>query len=164
MTELPAAPASLSAITFRLGDDHFAADVSAVERVLRYARPAAVPGLPAWIDGVLDHDGTVLPVIDLRSRLGLERREAAGASRVIIFATDAGRIGVTVDAVMEVTAFAAGQIAPPPPLFRGLAAAYLRGLVRRGERVLILLDMDRLLSATEQLELVGAAANEAGDA
>ena len=53
-------------VMFRLGDDHFAADIFAVERVLRYAAPTAVPDMPAYIEGVMDYQGRVLPVVNLR--------------------------------------------------------------------------------------------------
>ena len=140
-------------VTFRLGDDHFAVDISTVERILRYSPPTAVPGLPEWIEGVIDFDGRAVPVIDLRRRFGLPPVAPRLETRVIVFTTGEEWIGTVVDAVLEVTTIGPEQLTPPPALFRGLSAEYLRGLVRNEQRLLIFLEISRLLSATEQLEL-----------
>lgn len=167
---------SSQVVTFRVGDDDFAADIIAVERVLRYAAPTAVPNLPEWVEGVLDYEGRVVPVIDLSRRFGMQRDTAptgAGGAggegragrRIIVFAVGDGWIGAVVDAVLEVVVIPPERIAPPPELFRGLSAEYLRGLVRRGGTAkgasargaaagfLIFLEVEQLLSATERLVL-----------
>jgi purine-binding chemotaxis protein CheW len=145
-------------VTFRLGDDRFAVDIFAVERVLRFSAPAAVPKLPPWMDGVIEHAGRVVPVIDLRSRLGMPRRAPRPEQRIIVLAVGDEWLGVTVDSVHEVMAVAADEIAPPPPIFRGLDAEYLRGLVRHEGALIIFLDVMRILTSTEQLELSQATA------
>ena len=148
-------------VTFRVGDDQFAVDIATVERVLRYARPTAVPQLPEWIEGVIDYDGRAVPVIDLRRRFGLKRAAPRLETRIIVFSTGDEWIGTVVDAVLEVTTIAPEQLTPPPALFRGLSAAYLRGLVRTERRMLVFLEVSRLLAATERLELQQA--TEEGD-
>jgi purine-binding chemotaxis protein CheW len=140
-------------VTFALGSDHFSADVLVVERVLRYQSPRAVPNVPAWVAGVIAYGGRVVPVIDLRARFGLPPAARAEASRTLVFVVGGEWIAVVVDAVLDVTPLRAGELEPPPAIFRGLAGEYLRGLVRRHERLTIVLDVDRLLSSTEQLEL-----------
>ena len=143
-------------VTFRLGDDHFAADIHAVERVLRFQEPTAVPNVPDWVDGVIEYQGRVVPVINLRRRFGLEGAPALSGTRIIILSTPDGWVGVVVDAVLEVASVPAAEIAPPPPLFRGLSADYVRGIIRRRERLGILLDTARLLTTTDRLVLAGA--------
>ncbi|HEY7861963.1 MAG: chemotaxis protein CheW [Gemmatimonadales bacterium] len=144
-------------VTFRLGEDRFAVDIFAVERVLRFTAPAAVPKLPPWMDGVIEHGGRVVPVIDLRSRLGMPRLAPRPEQRIIVLAVGEEWLGVTVDSVHEVMAVAPDEIAPPPPIFRGLDAEYLRGLVRHEGSLIIFLDVTRVLTSTEQLELAQAA-------
>ncbi|HXY31331.1 MAG TPA: chemotaxis protein CheW [Gemmatimonadaceae bacterium] len=151
---MSASPSQL--VTFRLGPDRFAADIFAVERVLRYTPPTPVPNLPEWLAGVLDYQSRVVPVLDLRARLGLERAAPRLETRIIVFSVDDDWIGAVVDAVLEVVPLAAGELSPPPPLFRGLAADYLLGLVRRPDGLLIVLDVRRLLTATERLALTRA--------
>jgi purine-binding chemotaxis protein CheW len=145
-------------VSFRLGDDQFAVDVSVVERVLRYSKPSVVPNLPSWIDGVIEHGGRVVPVIDLRTRFQLPRLAPRADHRILVLAIGDDWLGVTVDSVHEVLSVTAEEIAPPPPLFRGLAAEYLKGLVRSGGALIIFLDVARVLTSSELLELTTAAA------
>ena len=160
-------------VTFRVGEDEFAADIMAVERVLRYVQPTAVPNLPEWVEGVIEYEGRVIPVIDLARRFEIERAgDADGGSesggttrRVIVFAVGDEWIGAVVDSVLEVVAIPEERLSPPPAIFRGLSAEYLRGLVRRAEpkrgggapaadaALLIYLEVGRLLSATERMVL-----------
>lgn len=146
-------------VTFRLGDDQFAVDILAVERVLRFSAPAAVPNLPPWIDGVIEHGGRVLPVIDLRTRFGMPRLAPRPEHRILVLAIGEEWLGVTVDSVHEVLPVAPGEIAPPPPLFRGLSAEYLKGLVRKDGSLIIFLDVARVLTSSELLELTSGAAS-----
>ncbi|HEU4586552.1 MAG TPA: chemotaxis protein CheW [Gemmatimonadaceae bacterium] len=166
-------------VTFRVGDDEFAADIMAVERVLRYAQPTVVPNLPEWVEGVIEYEGRVIPIIDLARRFEIERTGgAAGATdggattrRVLVFAVGDEWIGAVVDSVLEVVVIPQERLSPPPAIFRGLSAEYLRGLVRsagtkRGATgsastgsLLIFLEVERLLSATERLHLERAMAD-----
>ena len=140
-------------VTFKLGDDVFAADIFSVERVLRYQPPAAVPDVPDWIAGVIDYQQAVVPVIDLRLRFGLPPARSREGARILVCSADGHWIAAIVDAVLEVTTVDAASVSPPPPLFRGLAAEYLRGIVRRSDRLIIFLDVARLLTASERLAL-----------
>lgn len=140
-------------VVWRLADDWFAADVFSVERVLRHVTPTAIPDAPAWIVGVIDYQKRVVPVIDLRRRFELPAVAPTTETRILVFTADGEWIGAVVDAVVEVTAIDASAIVPPPPLFRGLAAEYLRGLTRRNDRLVILLDVARLLSTSDKLTL-----------
>lgn len=148
-------------VTFRLGDDLFAADIYAVERVLRYQTPTPVPNVPDWVEGVIEYQSRVVPVINLRARFELPAAAAAATTRILIFNADGEWVAAVVDAVLEVTALEAGQASPAPALFRGLDAQYLRGIIRRGERLIIFLDVPRLLSTSERLTLEQAAAGAA---
>ena len=146
-------------VTFRLGDDQFAVDILEVERVLRFTTPATVPNLPAWLDGVIEHGGRVVPVIDLRSRFGLPRLSSRPEHRILVLAIGQEWLGVKVDSVHEVMSVSPEDIAPPPPFFRGLNAEYLKGLVRREGALIIFLDVARVLTSSELLELTSAAAS-----
>ena len=140
-------------VTFRLGDDHFAADVHAVERVLRYAAPTSVPDMPEYIEGVMDYLGRVVPLVNLRRRFELPVMPPGPETRTLILNVSGELIGVVVDSVTEVAPFDPARVAPPPKLFRGLAAEYLKGIVRHGDRLVIYLDVEQLLSTTERIAL-----------
>jgi purine-binding chemotaxis protein CheW len=140
-------------VTFRLGDELFAADIFSVERVLRYTAPTAVPNVPEWIEGVIDYQGRVVPVINLRKRFELPAAPIPADARILVLTVDDEWVAVTVDGVLDVSALDASRLAPPPALFRGLSAGYLRGLVRRGERLVVFLDVARLFSTNERIVL-----------
>ena len=140
-------------VTFRLGDDLFAADVHAVERVLRYAVPTSVPDMPDYIEGVMDYQGRVVPLVNLRRRFELPAVAVGAETRTLILNVSGEWIGVVVDSVTEVAPFDPASVAPPPKLFRGLAGEYLKGIVRRGDRLVIYLDVEQLLSTTERIAL-----------
>ena len=148
------APATASQIvTFRLGDELFAADIFSVERVLRYTPPTPVPNVPAWIEGVIDYQGRVVPVINLRKRFELPVAPVPADARILVMTVEDEWVAATVDAVLDVTVLDAGRLAPPPALFRGLEASYVRGVVRRAERLVVLLDVGRLFSTDERIVL-----------
>jgi purine-binding chemotaxis protein CheW len=140
-------------VTFRLGADLFAADIFSVERVLRYEAPRAIPDVPEWIEGVLEHEGRVVPVIDLRRRFGLPRAEPAPQTRLLVLSSGDDLVAAVVDAVLDVRPLDVTDLAPPPELFRGLAGRYLRGLTRRDGELVVLLDVGNLLSSRERLTL-----------
>jgi len=153
---------SAKIVIFRLGEDLFAAAVQSVERVLRYQRARVLPDVPPWVDGVIEYRANVIPQLDLRRRFELAETAVGASTRVLVLNTGGGWVAVVVDAVLEVVGYDESQLSAPPALFRGLAGEYLRGLVRNGERLIVLLDVDRLLSATERLRLEAATADVTG--
>lgn len=151
-------------VIFRLGGDLFAAGVQSVERVLRYQRARTLPDVPPWVDGVIEYRSNVIPQLDLRRRFELPDATAGPTTRVVVLNAGGGWVAVVVDAVLEVAAYDVSQLSPPPTFFRGLAGEYVRGLVRHGERLVVLLEVERLLSATERLRLEQAAADASANA
>ena len=147
-------------VVFRLGDDLFAADIFSVERVLRYAAPTSVPDMPPYIEGVMDYQGRVVPLVNLRLRFELPAAPAETETRTLVLNVGGEWIGVVVDAVSEVAPYDKEAVSPPPKLFRGLSAEYLKGIVRRGERLVIFLDVEQLLSSSERIALQEAGARE----
>lgn len=138
-------------VTFRLGDELFAADINDVERVLRYAEPTPVPNVPAWVQGVIEYRSRVVPVIDLRLRFELPEAPTNGATRLMVLTSDGEWIAAVVDAVLEVVSIGTTPLAPPPPLFDGMAADFLKGILRRNDRLIIVLDVTRLLAIRDRL-------------
>lgn len=139
-------------VTFRVAGQEFAFNIFQVERILRYERPSPLPKAPDYLEGVLQYQGTAVPLIDLRKRLSAPAplREE---TRTIILEWDGGRIGVVVDAVLEVLQVAAAEVAPPPGLVKGLAAEYITGLVVKGKRTIVVFNTVRLLTSKEKLAI-----------
>jgi len=148
---MTAAAITSQIVTFRLGDELFAADIFSVERVLRYAAPTPVPNVPEWIEGVIDYQGRVVPVVNLRRRFELPDAAVRTDGRILVMTVDDEWVAATVDGVLDVSALDASRLAPPPTLFRGLAASFVRGIVRRGERLVVLLDVAGLFSTDERI-------------
>lgn len=147
-------------VIFRLGADLFGADIFSVERVLRHEPPSIVPDLPEWIIGVLEHRGTVMPVVDMRRRLGLAAMAPSPQTRTMVLATEGGWIGAEVDAVLEVANVPATSMTAPPPLFRGLAAEFVRGVAKVGGRLVVVLEMERVLTSADRIAFERALESE----
>jgi purine-binding chemotaxis protein CheW len=147
-------------VTFRLGEDLFAADIFSVERVLRYTPPTSVPDMPPYIEGVMDYQGRVVPIVNLRLRFELPAAPVVGETRTLVLNVGGEWIGIVVDGVTEVASYDKAAVSAPPKLFRGLSAEYLKGIVRRGDRLVIFLDVEQLLSSTDRISLQEAGARE----
>jgi len=163
----PAGAERTQLVTFRVGDDLFAADIFSVERVLRFSAPRPIPNVPAWLEGVIDYGGRVVPVIDLRARFELGPAEHRESARILVVVAGGDWIGAIVDGVDEVVTIASDRLSAPPPLFKGLAKPYVRALVRaktEEDPVIVVLDVAHLLTARERivLEQAVAGANKDG--
>ncbi|MBF5045106.1 purine-binding chemotaxis protein CheW [Aggregicoccus sp. 17bor-14] len=157
-------------LSFRLGADTCAVPILRVHEILQFETVTPVPNTPAFIRGVLDRRGSALPVVDLAVKLGRPQSPLSKWSCVVVLevAVDPGPpgppgtpargetvlLGALVDTVEEVLDFGAGDIQPPPALGAGLRLEYLQGLGKRDKQFVLLLDIDRVLTASE-LELAG---------
>lgn len=139
-------------VVFRIAGQHFALNIFQVERILRYEAPDPLPQAPDFLQGMLPYGKAVVPVVDLRKRLNVPAA-IKDETRTIILELDQGRIGVVVDAVLEVKRVTAAQISPPPPIVRGLAAEFISGIVMLGGRATVILAATKLLSSSERIAL-----------
>jgi purine-binding chemotaxis protein CheW len=139
-------------VTFRLGDAEFAFNIFQVERVLRHQVPEPLPQAPAFLEGILAYGDGVVPVVDLRKRVGIPA-PVAEDTRIVVVELEQERVGVVVDGVKEVLRVPAEQVTPPPPLVKGLAASYISGVVRLEQRTVIVLAPAKLLTTTERVAL-----------
>jgi purine-binding chemotaxis protein CheW len=140
-------------VTFRIGDGLYAVDVAQVERVIRYAPPRRVPQLPEWIEGLMEHDGRVIAIIDLRQRLGGSAEAPDAQARLLLLNLEGDWCGMIVDQVMDVRVFGLEAVTPPPDLVRGLAGKLYTATVKRGDALVVVLDLSRLFSAAERRDL-----------
>jgi purine-binding chemotaxis protein CheW len=147
----PSGVALKQIVTFRLGEDLFAADIFAVDRVVRYSEPRVIPNVPEWIEGVIDYQARVVPVVDLRRRFEIARRDVGAGTRLLILSIEGDLVAAVVDEVLDVTQLAAGRLSSPPGVFRGLSAEYLVGVVKREDKLVVVLDFARIFSTNERL-------------
>jgi purine-binding chemotaxis protein CheW len=139
-------------VVFKLAAEIYGVAVNQVQSIIEMQPMTRIPGAPGFIEGVINLRGTIVPVIDLRARFGLP---ASGESKgvIVIIELDGQQIGMMVDRVTDVTKVSSSAIVPPSPLLTSVDTAYLRGLVRLSERLIILLDLNRVFSPDEQRAL-----------
>jgi purine-binding chemotaxis protein CheW len=143
-------------VMFQVGGQDFAFNIFQVERILRYEAPAPLPKAPEFLEGVLQYQGSAVPLVDLRKRLGADA-PLRDDTRTVILEYEGGKLGVVVDTVTEVMQVAATTVTPPPGIVKGLAAEYIAGLVVRNGKTIIVLNTNKLLSSKEKVALKGAA-------
>ncbi len=140
-------------ISFMVGEEEFGLDILRVREVIRVREITRLPGTPTFVEGIINLRGDVIPIIDLRDKFGLPAVERTAQTRVIVVDADGRLVGMIVDAASQVVRIPADQIDPPPPIVGGLSAEYVRGVGKMEDRLLILLDIDRILTADEKLAL-----------
>ncbi len=143
----------IQVVVFRVGGQEFAFNVFHVQRILRYEAPAPLPKAPAFLEGVVQVQGVVVPVIDLRKRFELRDAPQREETRTVVLESDGMVVAVVVDAVLEVLRVNAQTVSPPPAVVRGLAAEYIQGIISQGGRTIILLQTARLLTSAERIVL-----------
>jgi purine-binding chemotaxis protein CheW len=143
--------------SFRLGDVCYAVDIMRIREIIRPQKLTALPKSPAFIEGVLNLRGMVIPVIDLRKRFDLPAKEIDGSTRLLIVSVARQSMGLMVDDVTEVINVPVKDIKPPPQVNDGESAAYLIGVCLVQEAMVMLLNIDRLLTDREVDELGGFA-------
>lgn len=132
-------------LTVNLANEEYGVDILAVREIRGWTPVTRIPQAPPYVLGVLNLRGAIVPVLDLRLRFGLAREEYS-ATTVTVIVTVAGRnFGVVVDAVSDVVDVDAGQIRPVPDMGTAVDTEYLKGLTSVGERMVLLLDVDKLL-------------------
>jgi purine-binding chemotaxis protein CheW len=148
----------IQVVTFRVGPQEFAFDILQVERILRYTAPSPLPKASNFLEGVMPYGDGAVPVLDLRKRFELDAA-IRDETRMMVLELETQRVAVLVDEVREVMRVDTTTITAPGPVVRGLAAAYISGIITRPGRTVIILNARKLLSATERLELdtLGAA-------
>jgi purine-binding chemotaxis protein CheW len=136
---------------FRIGKEDFAIDIGKVVEFLRTQRVYALPELPDFLSGVITVRGEVLPLLDLRKRFSIQSSQTE--ELIIIVRYDDEKIGLLVDEIKEILSLSPEEITAPPRIFKGLKEKYLTGLGKKDERVIILLNIDHLLSSEEKIML-----------
>lgn len=138
-------------LVFRLDQELFAFDVVAVRQVLAFQTLTRIPQVPDYVRGVVNLKGDVVPVLDMRLKLGLAPTEETADTCVVIAEIgsedERGAFGVLVDSVQEVVELSADVVVPPPELANGFGASLIRGLAKRSEQLVMIVDLEGMLTA-----------------
>ena len=145
--------AVLQWVTFHLDNETYGINVMQVQEVLRYTEIAPVPGAPYYVLGIINLRGNVVTVIDTRSRFGLAPADVNDSTRIVIIEAEKQVIGILVDSVAEVVYLRSSEIDNTPNVGTDENAKFIQGVSNRGEELLILVDLDKLLTDEEWAEL-----------
>ena len=141
----------LQLVTFSIGEEEFGVDILKVQEIIRTMEITKVPRAQEFVEGVINLRGKVIPIIDLRRRFGFTSKEHDKHTRIIVIEINNMIVGFVVDSVSEVLRIPAATVEPPPPVVAGVESEYISGVGKLEDRLLILLDLDKLLSG-EDLE------------
>ncbi len=144
-------------VVFQLSAELYGVEISRVHEIIRLQSVTRVPRAPAFVEGVINLRGKVIPVVDLRRRFSLPMSEHTRASRIVVVEIGDQVVGIIVDAVSEVLRVNTGVIEPPSPVVAGIDSEYLEGIAKLPDRLVILLDLDRVLAKEERRALELAA-------
>jgi len=139
-------------VTFRLEDETYGVNVMQVQEVLRMTEIAPVPGAPSYVLGIINLRGNVVTVMDTRSRFALPPNEADDATRIVIIEAEDQVVGIMVDSVAEVVYLKQSEIEVAPNVGNEESSRYIQGVANRDDGLLILVDLDKLLTDDEWKE------------
>ncbi len=145
----------LQLVSFNIGSEGFGIDILKVREINRMVDITRVPQAPHYVEGVINLRGKVIPIIDLRKRFSLETRDYDKNTRIVVVDILGHITGVVVDAVSEVLRLKAGTIEPAPEIVTGISSEYIKGVAKLEDRLLILLDLSKVIDVGEMASLSG---------
>lgn len=152
-TEAAAERQDVQLACFRVGAGLYALDIMRIREIIRPQKLTVVPRAPRFIEGVINLRGAVIPVADLRKRFDHPAANDDRKNRIIICSVSGKIVGLLVDEVLEVRRYGRQDVAPSPQFLKGPEAEFFLGVARRGDDLVMVLDLDRILSTDEQIAL-----------
>ncbi len=145
--------AILQLVTFKLGAEEFGVDILKVQEINKMMSITKIPNAPAFIEGVINLRGKIIPIVDLRKRLGFRDQPYDKSTRIIVVELDGLVLGFIVDSVSEVLRIPGNTIEPPPSMVAGIESEYIEGVGKLDERLLILLELKKIFSSPERKDI-----------
>jgi len=142
-------------VSFKIGEEEFGVNILEVQEIIRMVEITSVPQTPGYVKGVINLRGKVIPVVDLRKRLKMESRQHDHNTRIVVVDVENEIMGLIVDSVSEVLRIPAGSIEPPPDIITGLDAEYIKGVVKLEEKLLMSLDLSKIVDVHKIADVVG---------
>ena len=136
---------------FKISDEAFGIEIGRVVEIIRVQKVFSIPGLPDFLTGVMSVRGVVIPLIDLRRRFGME--PAGKKERIIIVRFEREKMGFLVDEIKDILSLSAEEITRPPSIFKGFKTEYITGLGKKDDSIIIVLNIDNLLTSEEKIKL-----------
>ncbi len=155
---------TIQVVSFKLGSEEYGVDIAQVQEINRMVAVTHVPRAPQFMEGVINLRGQLIPIIDLRARFGMPRTEHTKNTRIVVTEIGSKRVGMVVDSVSEVLRLPVDQIEDAPEMLTGVDTEYIRGVGKIEDRLIILLDLGRIISGAEKRELEASDAEVAAAA
>lgn len=135
----------LQLVSFNIGDEEFGVDILKVQEINRMVEITKVPQTPNYVEGVINLRGKVIPIVDLRKRFNLEVKKYDKNTRIVVVDIEGAIIGMVVDSVSEVLRLPSDTIEPPPEIVTGVNSEYIKGVAKLEDRLLIFLDLSKVV-------------------
>jgi len=143
----------LQLVSFKIGTEEFGVDILNVQEIIKIVQITKVPNSPVFVEGVINLRGKVIPVIDLRTRLGLQKLEHDKDTRIIVVELSKSTIGFIVDAVNEVLRIPISITEAPPEIVAGVDSEFIKSVGKLDDRLLILIDLNKILHQDEAKQI-----------
>ncbi len=140
-------------VIFTIAGENYGVDIGSVESIVKMQAITTIPHSLPCVEGITNLRGVVLPVINLRSRFSMPAHEADKNTRIVIALSGTYKVGMIVDSVSEVLRIQDQEIEPPPPMVTTVDSSYITGIAKLGGRLIIILNLSRILSVDEQAQL-----------
>ena len=143
----------LQVVSFHLGSEEYGVDISQVQEIIRMVDITHVPRAPHFMEGVINLRGQLIPIIDLRTRFGMTRAGHTKNTRIVVTEIAGKRVGIIVDSVSEVLNLPIENVEEAPEMIAGVGTEYISGVGKVNDRLIILLELQKVISTQEKQEL-----------
>ena len=140
---------SLQIVCFKIGNEEYGIDILQVQEILKLPKVTKLPKSKAFIMGVIDLRGKVLPIVDLSRRFGIESNKSSENSRAIVVDISGKKVGLGIDSVSHVIKVNTNDIEPPPPVVRGISGKYIVGIAKLENGFVVVLDINQMFTSEE---------------
>ncbi|OIP64943.1 MAG: chemotaxis protein CheW [Nitrospirae bacterium CG_4_9_14_3_um_filter_53_35] len=130
---------------FKLGEEEYAIDIMRIKEITPFFELTPIPRAPSYILGILSLRGNIVPIFDIKKKMGLPLTEITGKTRIIVLKNDDEQVGVLVDAITSAAQIPEKSIEPPPPMIKGLEAEYITGIGQYRGRMMIIMNIDEII-------------------
>lgn len=140
----------IKVLIFKLNNEYYATEIIDVERILEYSEPTKLPDIPNFVEGVVNYEGNILPVVNIARRFNMPEKDKNGESKIIVIKDGASKVGMIVDLVSEVRDVPRKNVEDPPKIAVKISQRYMKGLIKLENKIIIFLDLAKILSQEEK--------------
>lgn len=143
----------IKVLIFNINSQYYATDIMEVERILGYEAPTQLPDSPEFIDGVINYEGNILPIMSLAKKFNIPYGEVKEETKIIVSKQERNKVGIIVDVVSEVCDVQVESIEEAPEIVAGISKRYIKGLIKRNGKIITFLNLGTILT-NEEKELI----------